>query len=71
MGSAGPDGRHSTEREAGRVARDAKARRLVLTHLSSRHDVDYKPLLEQAKQEFSGPCEVAFDGLTIEVPVRE
>ena len=63
--------RHSTAREAGKVATAAKARRLVLTHLSSRHDVDFKPLLEQARQEFSGPCEVAFDGLTIEMPVRE
>ena len=63
--------RHSTAREAGKVAQEAKVRRLVLTHLSSRHDVDCKPLLEQAKQEFSGPCEIAFDGLTIEVPVRE
>src|SRR5207244_2782787 len=59
--------RHSTAREAGRIARDAKVKRLVLTHLSSRHDVDFKPLLEQAKQEYAGPCEVAFDGLTIEV----
>ena len=63
--------RHSTAREAGKVAHEAKVRRLVLTHLSSRHDVDFKPLLEQAKQEYAGPCEVAFDGLTIEVPVRE
>ena len=63
--------RHSTAREAGKVAQQAQVKRLVLTHLSSRHDVDFKPLLEQAKQEYSGPCEVAFDGLTIEVPVRE
>lgn len=63
--------RHSTAREAGKVAHEAKVRRLVLTHLSSRHDVDFKPLLEQCKQEYSGPCEVAFDGLTFEVPVRE
>src|SRR4029077_2105778 len=55
--------RHSTAREAGKVAHEAKGRRLVLPHLSSRHDVDFKPLLEQAKQEYSGPCEVAFDGL--------
>lgn len=63
--------RHSTAREAGKVATEAKAKRLVLTHLSSRHDVDFKPLLEQARQEYAGPCEVAFDGLTIEMPVRE
>ena len=63
--------RHSTAREAGKVATEAKVKRLVLTHLSSRHDVDFKPLLEQARQEYTGPCEVAFDGLTIEMPVRE
>ncbi len=63
--------RHSTAREAGRVAREANAKRLVLTHLSSRHDVDPSPLLQQARQEFKGPVEVAHDGLVIEVPVRE
>ena len=63
--------RHSTAREAGKVARESQARRLVLTHLSSRHDVDPKPLLVQAREEYSGPCEVAFDGLTVEVPVRD
>ena len=63
--------RHSTAREAGRVARDSKARRLILTHLSSRHDVDTGPLLAQAKAEFSGQTEVAYDGLCVELPVRE
>ena len=50
---------------------EAKAKRLVLTHLSSRHDVDPRPLLEQARQEFSGPCEIAFDGFSVELPLRE
>ncbi len=63
--------RHSTAREAGKVAADAKVKRLVLTHLSSRHDADPRPLLEQARQSFSGPCEIAFDGLTVEVALRE
>lgn len=63
--------RHSTAREAGKVAAEAKAKRLVLTHLSSRHDVDPRPLLEQARQEFSGACDVAFDGFTVELPLRE
>jgi ribonuclease Z len=61
--------RHSTAREAGRVAREAKAKRLILTHLSSRHDVDFAPLLVQARAEFKGPSEVAYDGLTVELPV--
>lgn len=63
--------RHSTAREAARVASEAKAKRLVLTHLSSRHDVDPRPLVEQARQEFAGPIDVAFDGFSVEVPLRE
>lgn len=63
--------RHSTAREAGRVGREAEVRRLVLTHLSSRHDVEPRPLAEQAKQEFAGPVDVAYDGFTVEVPLRE
>ena len=62
--------RHSTAREAGRLAQEGPARRLVLTHFSSRHDVDPRPLVEQAKQEFRGPVEAAYDGLSIEVPLR-
>lgn len=63
--------RHSTAREAGKVAARAGAKRLILTHLSSRHDTDPSPLLRQAREEFKGQCEVAFDGLTVEVPLTE
>ena len=63
--------RHSTAREAGRVAAKAQARRLVLTHLSSRHDIDPSPLLSQAREEFQGPVEIAYDGLTVELSVRD
>ncbi len=62
---------HSTAREAARVAREAGARRLVLTHLSSRHDTDPSKLLAQAREEYKGPVEVAFDGLTLELPLRD
>lgn len=62
--------RHSTGREAGRVASEAGVGRLILTHLSSRHDVDPRPLVVQAKAEFGGPVEAAFDGFEIEVPLR-
>jgi ribonuclease Z len=61
--------RHSTAREAGKVAREANARRLILTHLSSRHDTEPGRLLAQAREEFSGPAEVAYDGLTLEIPL--
>jgi ribonuclease Z len=63
--------RHSTAREAGKVGAEAKVKRLVLTHLSSRHDVDPRPLFDQARQEYAGPLDVAYDGFTVEVPLRE
>ena len=63
--------RHSTAREAGRVAKEAGARRVILTHLSSRHDPDPSKLLKEAKEEYPGQIEVAYDGLTIELPLRD
>lgn len=60
---------HSTAREAASVARDASARRLVLTHLSNRYAADPTPLLRQAEEAFSA-CEVAEDGLIIDLPLR-
>jgi ribonuclease Z len=63
--------RHSTAREAGQVAAEAHAKRLVLTHFSSRHDVDPEPLVIQAKESFSGPVDAARDGYTVEVPLVE
>jgi ribonuclease Z len=61
---------HSTAREAGRMAREAGVRRLVLTHLSTRYDIDPSPLLAQAKEEFQGVA-IAHDGMQIEVPLVE
>jgi ribonuclease Z len=58
---------HSTAREAARVAREAGALRLVLTHLSTRYDRDFAPLLEQARAEFGGDLDVAADGMELEV----
>lgn len=63
--------RHSTAREAAQVAREAGARRLILTHLSSRHDTDPSRLLTQAREEYKGPVEVAYDGLSVELPLRD
>ncbi|WP_095982901.1 ribonuclease Z [Melittangium boletus] len=63
--------RHSTAREAAQVAREAGARRLILTHLSSRHDTEPARLLAQAREEYKGPVEVAFDGLTVDLPLRD
>ncbi|MGQ0506487.1 MAG: ribonuclease Z [Myxococcaceae bacterium] len=63
--------KHSTAREAGRVAKEAGAKRLILTHLSSRHDMDPLRLLHQAREEFAGTLEVASDGLTVELASRD
>lgn len=61
--------RHSTAREAGRVAQEAGVKRLLLTHLSSRHDAEPKLLFDQARAEFSGELDVARDGMTLELGV--
>jgi ribonuclease Z len=62
---------HSTAREAGRVAREAGVRRLLLTHLSSRHDTEPGRLAQQAREEFRGPLDVAHDGLSVELPLHD
>jgi ribonuclease Z len=62
---------HSTAREAARVAREAGARRLVLTHLSTRYDREFAPLVEQARAEYPGALDVAWDGMVIEPPLPE
>ncbi len=62
---------HSTAREAARVAREAGASRLALTHLSSRYDQDPSPLREQAAAEYQGELLVAHDGMTVEIPLPD
>ncbi|MFT3764362.1 MAG: MBL fold metallo-hydrolase [Minicystis sp.] len=61
---------HSTAREAARVGREARARQVVLTHLSNRYDTDPGTLLRQAQEEMPA-CAIASDGWTVEVPLRE
>ena len=56
-----------TERAHGSALR----RRLILTHLSSRHDTEPAPLLAQAREEYKGQVEIAHDGLTVEIAVRD
>ncbi len=59
---------HSTAREAGRMAREAGVRSLVLTHLSTRFDRDPSTLVREASEEFAA-VQVAHDGLVLELPV--
>ncbi|GAB3415591.1 ribonuclease Z [Haloparvum alkalitolerans] len=59
---------HSTGREAGEIAARASARRLALTHISSRYAGDASPIVEEARSVFGGDCFVPDDGRKLEVP---
>ncbi|MBP1986419.1 ribonuclease Z [Halolamina salifodinae] len=59
---------HSTAREAGEVAERADAKRLALTHISSRYPGDARELGREASAAFDGECFVAEDGQTVEIP---
>jgi ribonuclease Z len=63
--------KHATAREAGRIAKQASAGRLVLTHFSSRFEQETSVLLKEATEEFSGPIVISEDGTVIEVPLAE
>jgi ribonuclease BN (tRNA processing enzyme) len=61
----GTPGWHMTPAEAGDVARQAGARRLLLTHLGS--DVVPEAAVSSAKEVFSGSVEIATAGQTYKV----
>ncbi|MBP2250187.1 ribonuclease Z [Halarchaeum solikamskense] len=61
---------HSTGGEAGRIAREAGAKRLALTHISSRYGGAVGALKADAADEHDGETILAHDGLTIDVPYR-
>jgi len=60
---------HSTPTQAAKAAKKAKAKQLVLTHVSARYD-DTGKLLEQAKKIFKNAI-VAEDFMKIELPLLE
>ena len=61
---------HSTAREAAQVALAAKARRLVLSHVSARYSISAEELVKEARDVFRETV-VAKDGLTIEIPFAD
>lgn len=58
---------HSTAEEAAQVALAAKAKRLVLSHVSARYSMSAEELVKEAREVFKETM-VAKDGMTIEVP---
>jgi ribonuclease Z len=61
---------HSTAREAAQVALAAKARRLVLSHVSARYSISAEELVKEARDVFKETV-VAKDGMTIDVPYQD
>lgn len=57
--ATGPEKGHSSASQAGIVARQAQAKRLVLVHYPRAEDIPL--MIRQAGQEFAGPVEVAED----------
>jgi ribonuclease Z len=61
---------HSTAKEAAQVALAARAKRLVLSHVSARYSISGEELAKEARDVFKDTV-VAKDGMTIEVPFSE
>ncbi|MHB9287622.1 ribonuclease Z [Halobacteriales archaeon Cl-PHB] len=60
---------HSTAREAAHVANDAGAKRLALTHVSTRFGGNVRPLQDEVEAAFEGEkAFVADDGMAVQVP---
>ena len=52
---------HSTAGDAARAAAEAGVDQLVLTHIDGKYHFDPQPLVDEARQSFSGPVSVACD----------
>lgn len=64
-GHDNPPDLHLTGVEAGQVATEAQARRLVLTHVPPWHDAQV--MLREASTTYDGPLELAVPGKTYEI----
>ncbi|MHC1625471.1 MAG: ribonuclease Z [Methermicoccaceae archaeon] len=58
---------HSTAAEAAMIARQAKVRQLVITHISARHSENERKLLREAREEFKNSL-VARDLMSMDIP---
>jgi len=52
---------HLTSRDAGKLAKKGKVKKLFLTHISQRYEYTPNVLIEDAKKEFSGEIVVPND----------
>jgi len=62
--------KHSTASEAAQTALKAGARRLILTHISSRYSESTQPLLEEGKKIFP-TTQIAEELMEIEIPYQK
>lgn len=60
---------HSTAGEVAALAKEARVRKLVLTHISSRYTDDVEPILKDSKKFFENVI-VAEDLMELEIPYR-
>ncbi len=61
---------HATAKEAAQVALAAKAKRLLLSHVSARYSISADELVREAREVFPN-ASVAKDGLEVDVPFAE
>lgn len=62
---------HSTARQAATVASRAGAKRLALTHVSSRYATDVTPLKNEAIETFGDGAFLPDDGDSVTIPYPE
>lgn len=62
---------HATGKLAGHAAEKANVDQLVLTSIAPRTEQQTKPLVKEAKREFSGDVKLASDGGSLSLPVPE
>jgi ribonuclease Z len=61
---------HATAKEAAQVALAAKAKRLVLSHVSARYSISADELVREAREVFPN-VSVAKDGLEVDIPYSD